>query len=60
MSALRPDQQQFLDDIRAWNEYARRLNAKAIEQGVVSAETVRRDRERSEAARADLLARWGN
>ena len=56
--ALTSDRQKFLEDIDRWNDYARRMNQRAIEDGVVDAETVRRNRDRTEAARAELLRRW--
>lgn len=55
---MRPDQAQLLTDADRWNEYADRMNAKAIAAGIVDAEIVAANRRRSQLARAELLARW--
>ena len=44
----------MLDDARRWNEWADRMNAKALAAGLVTAEQLERDRQSCEAAIARL------
>ena len=57
MSAASPERARLIADAEAWNRYARRMNQKALERGLVTAEQLARDRQASEAALARLRAR---
>ena len=48
---------QLISDAEAWNCYARKMNQRALERGLVTAEQLARDRATSEAALARLRAR---
>ena len=50
MSAVTPERAQLLEDARRWNEWAAKMNAKAIAAGIVTAEQVERDRQATQAA----------
>ena len=44
----------MLDDARRWNDWAERMNAKALAAGLVTAEELERNRQAAEAAIARL------
>ena len=49
-AALSPERVQMIKDARCWNEWARVMNDKAIQSGLVTEEEVRIGRMRAEAA----------
>ncbi len=53
---IHAERAQFLADAAAWNRYARRMNAKALAAGLVTATELARDRRASQAALARLQA----
>ena len=57
MAAATPERARLIADAEAWNVYARRMNQKALERGLVTAEQLERDRQASEAALARLRAK---
>ena len=54
-----PSREQMAADVEAWNRYARRMNQKALERGLVTAEQLQQDRQATQAALAQLKARLG-
>ena len=52
-----PSREQMAADVRAWNIYARRMNQKALERDLVTAEQLAQDRATTEANLARLRAR---
>ena len=51
------DLARLLEDAERWNQWAARMNAKALAAGIVSAEQLARDRATTEANLARLRAR---
>ena len=52
-----PSREQMAADVRAWNIYARKMNQRALERGLVTAEQLAQDRATTEANLARLRAR---
>ena len=52
-----PSREQMAADAERWNIYARKVNQRALERGLVTAEQLGRDRQASEAALGRLRAR---
>ena len=56
-AAASPERVQMIEDARRWNEWAARMNARAIAAGLVTAEEVAQGRIAAEAALTRLRTR---